>query len=72
MFIKETNGNEKLIVRKYVSWYIWYYSINSLKVLDNEFEMLLINSLFFSDSYRGINNQLLLFKILLSKYKKVL
>lgn len=72
MFIKETNGNEKLIVRKYVSWYIWYYSINSLKVLDDEFEMLLINSLFFSDSYRGINNQLLLFKILLSKYKKVL
>lgn len=72
MFIKETNGNEKLIVRKYVSWYIWYYSINSLKVLDDEFEMLLINSLFFFDSYRGINNQLLLFKILLSKYKKVL
>lgn len=72
MFIKETNGNEKLIVRKYVSWYIWYYSINSLKVLDDEFEMLLMNSLFFSDSYHGINNQLLLFKILLSKYKKVL
>lgn len=68
MFIKETNNNEELIVRKYIAyiWYTWYYRINSLKVLDHEFEML-INSLFFFYSYRGINNQLLLFKILLSK-----
>lgn len=71
MFNKETNNNEKLIVGKYVSWYIWYYRINSLKVLD-KFEMLLISFLFFFDSYRGINNQLLLFRILLFKYKKAL